>query len=490
MSHFAYTPLDALPKIYNTLRTTFKSRVTRPIPWRQHQLLQVARMVQDNQKLFVKAIHNDLGRPELETCTFEIMPVIERSLISATCLPEWVKPDVKKDLFDSHHAAWNPKVYSAPKGVALAIAPWNFPMILSLQPLIAAISAGCCCVVKVSEFAPHYGGLLSELFPKYMDQSAYQVVFGAVPEVTSLLEMKWDHIFYTGNGKVGRVISAAAAKHLTPITLELGGKSPVILDPSYDIEVAARRVLFGKCVNAGQICVCPDYLIVPTGGNPEILTRVVEAFKAAHKTFYPDGAPLQSESFSHIVSRSHYARLCDLLTRTKGKIVFGGGKDAEILKIEPTVLTGISADDALMEGEIFGPVLPIMEVDTLEDACDFIESRDHPLVLYAFTENEDVKTMIRENTTSGNLVYNDTFIQLAVHELPFGGVGESGHGRQITRYGFETFSYMRASIDMPLANEPFLTPRYPPYTQEQINILNPGLSNKIPDSTPTLGLAT
>ncbi|KAK0202984.1 aldehyde dehydrogenase [Desarmillaria ectypa] len=488
MNETSYTPVAKIPEIYNKLRATFRTRRTISIPWRQQQLLQVARMVQDNKDLFAQALFNDVGKPAMEAYSYEISPILERVMIAATNLPEWAKPEHKTELFDPNQKAWNPKVYFAPKGVALVIVPWNFPLILSIQPLIAAISAGCCCAVKVSEIAPHTGHLLANLVPKYLDREAYQIILGAVPETTKILELKWDHIFYTGNGHVGRIVSTAAAKHLTPLTLELGGKSPVILDPSYDLDVAAKRIMYGKVTNCGQICVASDYLIVPTNGNHDILAKVVEALRRAHASFFSDASPLESTSYARIVSKNHFDRLNSLLARTNGTIVLGGKVDAERLKIEPTIVTGIQPDDALMEGELFGPILPIIEVGTFEDACELVSQGDHPLVLYAFTQNEDTKALIRDCTTSGNLVYNDTFIQLAVAELPFGGVGDSGHGRQGGRYGFESFGYLRSSIDMPLELEPFLTVRYPPYTPENLKLLNPNIDVNIPQCSPTVGI--
>ncbi|KAK0488734.1 aldehyde dehydrogenase [Armillaria novae-zelandiae] len=504
MDGTSYTPIVEIPEIHSKLRATFRTRRTISIPWRQQQLLQVARMVQDNKDLIAQALFNDVGKPAMEAHSYEISLVLERAMIAATNLPEWTKPEHKTDLFDPDQKAWNPKVYFAPRGIVLVIAPWNFPLVLSVKPLIAAIAAGCCCAVKPSEIAPHTGHLLADLIPKYLDPEAYKIILGAVAETTKILELKWDYnmllkridqsvltvsvVFYTGNGHVGRIISAAAAKYLTPLTLELGGKSPVILDPSYDINIAAKRIMYGKVLNCGQICVAPDYLIVPTSRNHEFLNKVVEALRRAYDSFFFDAPPLESTSYARIVSKSHFDRLNTLLARTKGTIVLGGKMDTERLKIEPTIVTGIQPDDILMEGELFGPILPIIEVGTFEDACELVSQGDHPLVLYGFTQNEDIKTLIRDGTTSGNLVYNDTFIQLGVAELPFGGVGESGYGRQHGRYGFESFSYLRSSIDMPLELERVLTIRYPPYTPDNLKLMNPNVDIKIPQRSLTAGI--
>ncbi|KIY67673.1 NADP-aldehyde dehydrogenase [Cylindrobasidium torrendii FP15055 ss-10] len=486
----SYTPLSEIPKIHADLNKTFKSGVTRPVAWRQHQLLQLARMVQDNQDAFAEAIFKDIGKPALEARAFEAVECMERAIISAESLPKWLSPEVNpKELSSLPAEAWNLRVYYEPKGVGLIIVPWNFPMISSLQPLIGAISAGCCAAVKISELTPAYGALLARLFPLYLENSAYQVIQGAVPEITETLKLKWDHILYTGNGTIARVIATAAAKHLTPLTLELGGKSPVIIDIGHpDLELVARRTLFGKCVNEGQICVSPDYVLLPNNRNTAILGMLLDGFRRALKSFYPDGEPLKSDSYGRIASRAHFDRICSLLDRTNG-LVFGGKRDEENLKIEPTVVFLKSADDALMEGEIFGPILPILQVASLEEACRFVRDGDPPLVLYAFTEDEGMKDFIREKTMSGNICFNDTLSTTASRDIPFGGVGESGYGRQTTRCGFQEFVYQRGTIDIPMAAESSLGARYPPYTEEKVEIMSGVLRTKrIPASSPEGGL--
>ncbi|KAG6918470.1 hypothetical protein DXG01_014097 [Tephrocybe rancida] len=504
------TPLDEIPKIREVLRKSFRNGVARPIAWRRHQLHQLARMVQENAEIFAQSLADDLGRPRQEAFMAEIGAVIDKVLICAEKLDEWTKsatvevPDWQK--------SWSPTIHKGSKGTVLIIVPWNYPMILSLQPLCGAISAGCCAVVKVSEFAPNYGGLLARLLPKYLDQSTYRVVLGAVPEATKLLELQF---FYTGNGRVARIVSAAAAKHLTPLTLELGGKSPVIVDGTFDIALAAKRILWGKINNAGQICVAPDFVLVLREKQEELAA----ALKAACDSFYPEGA-LNSTSISRIVSDAHHKRLKRLLERTKGQIVFGG-RTNEKKGFEPTVVKNVTGTDSLMEEyersfaffdfltcdrEIFGPILPLVPVDSVEDAIEFINSHDHPLVLYAFTEDEETKRTLVETTMSGNLIFNDTFGQLsgllvllirssvsdpstlAVNEIPFGGVGASGYGRQHLKYSYENFSYERGCIDVPKSAEPTLGMRYPPYTEETTGFFtSTSLQAKIPDTPHTNG---
>ncbi|KAF8801541.1 NADP-aldehyde dehydrogenase [Phlegmacium glaucopus] len=458
-----YTQLSQIPTILDELRTTFRSGITKPLAWRRHQLLQLARFAQENADDLAECLRLDLGRPKQEAFMTEIGPIIERCLICVEKLEEWAKPE--KLVVTDWQAAWKPRVEKHPKGVVLIIAPWNYPIILSLQPLYGAISAGCCAVLKPSEISANVSSFLARTLPKYLDQSAYRVILGGVPEATKILELKWDHIFYTGNGRVARIVSTAAAKHLTPLTLELGGKSPVIVDSTADIFLTAKRILWGKINNAGQICVAPDYILAQSS----IVPSLIIAFKEHYDAFFPEGA-LASASYSRIISETHFARLKDILGRTNGKIVTGGNWENEGGKLvfEPTVVTGVTVGDSLLDEEIFGPVLPIISVETLDDALEHINQRDHPLVLYAFTTSEENKRKIVANTTSGGVLFNDTFQQLSVGELPFGGVGESGYGRQVLKYSFDNFVYERGILDIPYQAEPSLAIRYPPYTAQSL----------------------
>lgn len=472
MSALLHTPVDEIPQIRETLKKTFRSGKARPLEWRRQQLYQVARMARENEEAFMTAMGKDLGKPRMETWLGEIAGLIERTLKTAEALEEWAKPE-HPEVAD-WQKPWRPTLYKTPKGVVLIIAPWNYPMILSLQPLIGAISAGCPAVVKPSEIAPAYAQLLAELMPKYLDPEAYRVVNGGVMETTKLLELQWDHIFYTGNGRVGRIIAAAAAKHLTPVTLELGGKSPVIIDGECDIKIAAKRLLYGKCTNAGQICVCPDYVLIPEQKQDEL----VAALKEHCASFFPEGS-LNSESFGRIVNGQHYARLMDMLRRTKGTIVLGGKSDGK-LAVEPTVIKDVREGDSLLEEEIFGPLLPIVPVKDLNEAINYVNSKDHPLVIYAFTEKQEVKDRLIAETMSGNLVFNDTFQQLAVNEIPFGGIGESGYGYQIMKYSYDGFTHLRSSIDVPYDYEPHFALRYPPYSEEKRKTIEAGMKLDIP----------
>ncbi|KAI0053240.1 aldehyde dehydrogenase [Auriscalpium vulgare] len=454
-STLKYTSLEEIAFAHELVHKTFKAGTTRPLEWRKQQLRQLARMLRENEDAIVAALQADMKKPALETISFEINPMAERSFASAEMLDQWAQPERVEDVPD-WQKSWAPTIHKAPKGPALIIAPWNFPVHLLFEPLIGALAAGCTAVIKPSEVAPHNAALMAELVPKYLDHSAVRVVNGSVPETTRLLELKWAHIFYTGNSKVARIVSAAAAKHLTPMTLELGGKSPVVIDGAHtDIALAAKRILWGKMNNAGQVCVAPDYILVDRAHQDAFVASLEEAYR----DFYPDGA-LGKVSYADIVSQSHYDRLLKLLKETHAKKAFGGKVDGH-RGIEPTVFTNVAADDALLEGEIFGPLLPVVPYDTLQDAVDFINERPNPLSLYVFTDDQDVKQTFVDNTLSGGLIFNDTFTQLYVGNLPFSGVGESGNGSQHMKYTFDTFVHNRASIDIPPEAEAILGARYP-----------------------------
>ncbi|KAG2740391.1 aldehyde dehydrogenase [Suillus brevipes Sb2] len=469
------TLVSKIPQIRDTLRATFRSGLTRPIAWRQHQLYQIARMAQNERELICDALKKDLGKPKTEVLMNEIGSTIEIAVKSAQRLPEWAKTEYPE--VADWQKPWNPTIYKAPRGTVLIISPWNYPMILTFQPLIGAIAAGCTAVLKPSELVPTFSQLLEEIVPKYLDPNVCRVVNGAVPETSKLLELQWDHIFYTGNGRVARIVASAAVKHLTPLSLELGGKSPVIIDSAYDIDLAAKRILWGKCNNAGQICVAPDYILVQRDKQDEL----VKAFQKHYNAFFPDGA-LDSPLFGSIVSELHHKRLTSLLSRTKGEIVLQGRADAARRRLEPTIVKDVADGDSLLEEEIFGPILPIVPVDSLDQAIDFVNARSHPLVLYAFSDNESMKQRLVSETQSGGIVFNDTFQHLAVSELPFAGVGESGYGYQFMKYTYDTFTQLRSSIDMPKGAEQHLAIRYPPHSEEAVKALTAAVYTPIPSS--------
>jgi aldehyde dehydrogenase (NAD+) len=349
-----------------------------------------------------------------------------------------------------------------PKGVVLIIAPWNYPMSMVAAPLVGAVAAGNCAIMKPSEITTHTSAALASILPRYLDKDAFAVVEGGIPETTELLEQKFDHILYTGNERVAQIVMMAAAKHLTPVTLELGGKSPCIIDKSADIEVAASRIAWGKFINAGQTCVAPDHVLV----HREVATQFVDAITRRIKDFYGEDAS-QSPDYCRIASERHAARFARLLEGQK--IHHGGRVDVANRFVEPTIVLDPPVDSALMTEEIFGPLLPVITVDEMHHAIKFVADRPKPLALYVFTKSKALEDAVLDRISAGSVCINDAVIFMVSPELPFGGVGNSGMGRYTGWYGFETFSHMRPVMkrgfrfDAPI--------RYPPYTDRKAKLM-------------------
>jgi aldehyde dehydrogenase (NAD+) len=317
-------------------------------------------------------------------------------------------------------------------------------------------------VVKPSEISPNVSALIAKWLPKYLDRRAVQVVEGGVPETTALLREKWDHILYTGNGTVGRIVMEAAAKHLTPVTLELGGKSPCIVDESADLDVAAKRIVYGKFFNAGQTCVAPDYVLVHDHVHDALINRMVSMIRE----FYGDD-PKQSPDFARIVNERHHARLTRLLGNTD--VVTGGETDVSDRYIAPTILKNVKEDDAVMQEEIFGPILPVISVSSVESAIGFVNRHEKPLALYVFAGDEAAQDRVLSGTSAGGTVLNHVWLHLSVPELPFGGVGESGMGAYHGRQSFETFSHRRSVLKKPTLPDPPIL--FPPYSARKLHWL-------------------
>ena len=446
--------LDYLPLV-EEMRTGFRSGLTRPLEWRRGQLRQIQRLLEEGEGELLAALETDLGKPGLEGWASDIGLVSAEIDYVHDHLPEWMRPEkVRVPMVAQPGKAM---IIPEPLGVALVIAPWNYPVQLLLLPMAAALAAGNAVVAKPSELAPATSAALARLVPRYLDERAVAVVEGAVPETTALLEQRWDHIFYTGNGRVGRVVMAAAAKHLTPVTLELGGKSPVIIDRDANLKVAARRIAWGKFLNAGQTCVAPDYALV----HQAVAEPLLDEVRSALRRFYGSD-PRQSADYGRIVNASHFHRLSDLIDAGGyDRLVLGGERDEGARYIAPTVLSGVSPDAAVMGEEIFGPILPVRAVADVDAAMDEINAGDKPLALYAFTGSKRTAERIIAGTSSGGVCVNGTVIHLGVPGLPFGGVGESGMGAYHGRTGFDTFSHRKSVLTRGI--HPDLSVAYPPY---------------------------
>jgi len=458
-----YTPVESIDGIRNELRAGFASGKLRSIAYRKYQLTQLIYMIKDNMTRFEESLNADLGRPVLECRMMETVPTIGEIVEQLNGVDNWSKPT--KPPFSLNFAAMRRLIRHEAKGTVLIISPFNYPIWLSIGPLAGAIAAGNTVCLKPSESTPATTSLMTELIAKYLDNDVVRVINGAVPETTKLLELQWDHILYTGSGRVGKIVAAAAAKHLTPTTLELGGKSPVIIDPGCDLKTATKRILWGKVVNAGQTCVAPDYVLVPKDFQDEF----VEALKETYEEFYPDPDKRSSAqgAFSRIITPQATARIAGLLERTKGTIVFGGEIDKANKYIAPTAVKDVGPGDSLMSEEIFGPLLPIVPVENVDEAIKFVNERDHPLALYVFTQDEQFKNKVFNGTQSGAVLANETLIHPGTDGLPFGGVGPSGYGTHTGKYSFDLFTHERASMDSPSWIDYLLNFRFPPYNTKK-----------------------
>jgi len=442
------------------LRTTFASGRTRPLAWRRAQLDAMEKMLEDNEGAIAEALAGDLAKPRQEVLLGETSLLFgeirhARARMERWARPRRVAPPAVAQPGSSH-------VQPEPLGVALIIGAWNYPIQLVLAPLIPAIAAGNCAVIKPSEVTPRASKLLAELVPNYLDGDAIAVVEGAVPETTALLEQRWDHIFYTGGAAVGRIVMKAAAEHLTPVTLELGGKSPAIIDDGADLKSAARRIAWGKTLNAGQTCIAPDYVLVSTKQKPALIEALKQAFR---DLLGPD--PLASSDYAAIVNDRHFERLRALLAH--GKPVIGGQADPSTRKIAPTVLTDVALDSEVMTDEIFGPILPIIEVENLDRAIGFVRRGDKPLAAYLFTRSRASEKKFLAELACGSVAINDVMMFMSVPELPFGGVGMSGMGSYHGQAGFDRFSHLKAVIRR--GRFPEIPIRFAPYSDFKIKLL-------------------
>lgn len=424
------------------LRATFRTGRTKPVAWRTTQLRGLRTMLTEEGAALAAALHDDLGKSAYEAYRTEIDFTIREIDHTLDHLDAWLRPEPAP--VPAHLDGATAWTQYDPLGVVLVIAPWNYPAQLLLAPMVGALAAGNAVVAKPSELAPATSAALARLLPRYLDTDAVAVVTGGVPETTALLEQRFDHIFYTGNGTVGRIVMTAAARNLTPVTLELGGKSPVFVDKDTDLTAVAARLAAGKFLNAGQTCVAPDYVLT----DPETARALEPALARAVEELYGSD-PATSETYGRIVNERHFDRLSALLG--SGRVVTGGGTDRATKYIAPTVLADVDPQAPVMREEIFGPVLPVVTVAGLDEAIAFINDRDKPLALYAFTESEATRRRLAAETSSGGLGFGLPLAHLTVSDLPFGGVGESGMGNYHGRYSIETFSHRKAVLEKPLA---------------------------------------
>lgn len=441
------------------VRETFRSGRTKDVEFRREQLRNLLKLLEENEDEVVQAVGKDLHKPKAEAVLAEILMVKNDIAYALNNLSEWTKPEIPEvPMVNKMDTCFT---ISEPLGVALIIGAWNYPVQLTIMPLTGAIAAGNCAVIKPSEVACATAELITELFPKYLDQDCFTVINGGVDETQYLLKKcKFDKIFYTGGSAVGKLVMEAAAKNLTRVTLELGGKSPCYIDKDSDLEVVAKRIAWGKFSNAGQTCVAPDYVLC----HPDIQDDLIRRFKEALFDFYGED-PKESPDYARIINVKHFNRLKTLMN--SGKCVIGGDTDESEKYIAPTVLTGVKPTDPLMENEVFGPLLPIVDIESLEDAIDFINDRDKPLALYIFSNDKSKVQRMLDSTSSGGFLANDTVVHAGVPTLPFGGVGGSGMGSYHGKYSFDGFSHKKACLLKKQAMESFNSMRYPPYEEKR-----------------------
>lgn len=429
------------------------------IKWRKAQLKALKEMLEKEEAVLLEALQKDLGKGPIESHITEIGLIKSEINVALKNVGKWAKP--KKVPMPLHLKPATGKTVYEPYGVALIIGAWNYPLTLTLAPLVGAIAAGNAAIIKPSEIASATAKVLEEIMPRYLDPKAFRVVQGGKEETTDLLKEQFDKIFFTGSKRVGSIIMGAAAKNVTPVTMELGGKCPAIVDSSADIDLTARRLVFGKFINAGQTCVAPDYVLVDEKTAPALTA----AFKKTITAFYGED-PRHSADYSRIVNAFHHQRLVDQMSGHE--IVHGGEHDAQSLYIAPTVLKVTDLNTPIMNDEVFGPLLPIVTVKNMSEAFNYIAQKDKPLALYIFAKNKKVIKQA-QNMCAGAVGINEAIVHPSVAELPFGGVGGSGFGKYHGKWGFEEFSNAKAVFNG--ATKMDLPARYPPYKPWKQRIL-------------------
>ena len=449
----ASTETSDVPGVVAKLRKTFATGRTRDVAWRKRQLEALERLVTENEGRIAEALEKDLGRKPFEAWLADIASTASEAKDAAKNVGKWTKR--KHRLLEKAQLPGRAWIEYEPFGVVLVIGAWNFPFALTLGPAVGALAAGNAVVLKPSEVSPASSALMAELVPKYLDTDAVAVVEGDGAVSQELIDQGFDKICFTGGTEIGRKVYQSAAAHLTPVTLELGGKSPVIVAADADIDVAAKRIAWTKLINSGQICIAPDYLLVDASVRDDLVAKIgdtIATFEAG-------------SSGKKIVNERHFGRLTTALAATKGDVAVGGGSNAANIEIEPTVVVDPALDEPLMTDEIFGPILPIVTVKNLDEAIDFVNSRPKPLAAYLFTKSKATRERVIKEVTAGGMLVNHLLFQFSTTKLPFGGVGPSGMGSYHGRFGFEEFSHRKSVLTKP--TRPDLTTMiYPPYTEK------------------------
>ncbi|MDU2696756.1 MAG: aldehyde dehydrogenase [Staphylococcus epidermidis] len=422
---------------FNNSKAFFNTHKTKNLKFRKQQLKLLSKNIKNHENELLDALYKDLGKSKVEAYATEIGMLLKSIKLMRKELKNWSKTkqtDTPLYLFPTKSY-----IKKEPYGTVLIIGPFNYPVQLVFEPLIGAIAAGNTAIVKPSELTPHVAIVIRDIIEDTFDETYVSVVEGGIEETQTLLSLPFDYIFFTGSEKVGKIVYEAAARKLIPVTLELGGKSPVIVDDTANIKVASERISFGKFTNAGQTCVAPDYILV----QRKVKNDLIKALKKTITEFYGENIE-KSPDFGRIVNQKHFNRLNDLIQIHKDNVVFGGNNSKEDLYIEPTLLDNITNDNKIMKEEIFGPILPIITYDNFDEVLEIIQSKSKPLSLYLFSEDENMTHRVLEELSFGGGAINDTLMHLANPNLPFGGVGSSGIGQYHGKYSFDTFSHMKS----------------------------------------------
>ncbi|OCT91064.1 aldehyde dehydrogenase family 3 member B1 isoform X2 [Xenopus laevis] len=448
-------------EVLERLRSSFLAGKTRDAKFRLSQLEALARFLEENRKEICHSLKMDLSKPQFESELSELSLVRSEINLALSSLSSWMKDEyVTKNLATTFDTAF---IRKDPFGVVLIIGPWNYPVHLTLLPLVGAIAAGNCVIIKPSEISQHTERLLADHLPRYLDKDCFAVICAGADDTSRLLENKFDYIFFTGNTHVGKIVMAAAAKHLTPVTLELGGKNPCYVDEECDINNAARRISWSRYFNAGQTCLAPDYVLC----TQKTRDQLVEALKATVMEFYGQD-PKVSPDLGRIINNRHFHRVSALLSN--GNIVLGGQTDEAEKYIAPTILIDVKESDPVMQEEIFGPVLPILTISGLDMAIEFINRRERSLATYVYSSKSQVVQQFLERTSSGGFCANDGLLHSTLMSLPFGGIGHSGMGKYHGKFSFDTFCHQRACLLRSDGREKLNEIRYPPYTQRHLGM--------------------
>ncbi len=442
----------AVGDIIRQQRDFFKTGKTKDVAFRIEQLKTLKKAVGEHLAAIIEALRSDFNKPEFETFITEV-GVIQEIDYAIKHINAWTKPKKAASRLLEQFTT-GAQIYPEPLGVVLIIGPWNYPFGLVVSPLVGAIAAGNCAILKPSEIAPHTSHVLADIIQKHFDPAYIAVVEGGVETSQKLLAEKFDHIFFTGGTAIGKIVMEAAAKHLTPVTLELGGKSPCIVDSDINVEHTARRITWGKFINAGQTCIAPDYLLVDKTIKQDLLDNIQKCIRE----FYGDN-PVSSPDYARIINHKHLDRLREFLK--DGEIIIGGETNPDDCYIAPTVIDNVSLEESVMQNEIFGPILPVISYTDVTEAIAIINERPKPLALYLFSRNKNLQKRVLQETSSGGVCINDTVMHFTVPSLPFGGVGDSGIGNYHGKASFDTFSHYKSVLNTSLRSDPKW--RYAPY---------------------------